>query len=152
MKTTKQKFEQAKKLSEILLNTSNVQSERYYFVLRIFQDNRRKLNRELEFLRLSKTKKEVVKTEGQLYAEDMEERRAIKDASHSFPLSNIVLGQLIMDLKNTPSKNAPETLIKKSIGICKCMEHVVKARLPLYILKMYAEESKRIEKEYNKYK
>lgn len=152
MKTTKEKFEQAKKLTKVLVNTSNIQSERYYFVLRIFQSTRRKLNKELELIRLSKIKKEVIKTEGQLYADAMEERRAIKDASHSFPLSNIVLGQLIMGLKNIPLKNAPETLIKKSIGICKCMEHAVKARLPLYILKMYAEESKRIEKEYNKYK
>lgn len=92
MKTTKERFEQSKKLTEVLVNTSNVQSERYYFVLRIFQDTRRKLNKELELIRLSKINKEVVKTEGQLYAEDMEERRAIKDASHSFPLSNIVLG------------------------------------------------------------
>jgi len=92
MKTTKEKFEQAKKLTEVLVNTSNIQSERYYFVLRIFQSTRRKLNKELELIRLSKIKKEVIKTEGQLYADAMEERRAIKDASHSFPLSNIVIG------------------------------------------------------------
>jgi len=92
MKTTKQIFEQAKKLTEVLVNTSNIQSERYYFVLRTFQDTRGKLNKELELIRLSKINKEVVKTEGQLYAEATEERRAIKDASHSFPLSNVILG------------------------------------------------------------
>ena len=92
MKTNKEKFEQAKKLTEVLVNTSNIQSERYYFVLRIFQNTKRKLNKELELIRLSKINKEVEKTEGQLYAEAMEERRAIKDASHSFPLSNVVIG------------------------------------------------------------
>jgi len=45
MKSTKKKFEQAKRLTEKLVNTSNIQSERYYFVLRIFQNTRIELNK-----------------------------------------------------------------------------------------------------------
>ena len=96
MKTTKQKLEQAKKLSSILVNVkdpiTHERTKRYYFVLGIFQDARKQLNKELDLIRLSKVSKKEVKTQGQLYAEAMEERRAIKDASHSFPLSNVVLG------------------------------------------------------------
>lgn len=47
--------------------------------------------------------------------------------------------------------NAPDWLVKKSIGICKCMAHAVKTRMPIYIVKMYADESERIAKEYEKY-
>lgn len=44
MKTIEQKFEQAKKLTEMLVSKSNMQSDRYYFVLRIFQDLRLQIN------------------------------------------------------------------------------------------------------------
>lgn len=44
MKTLEQKFEQAKKLTELLVSNTSIQSDRYYFVLRIFQDLRLKLN------------------------------------------------------------------------------------------------------------
>jgi|GEM_PF-5092369 len=88
MKSTKQKFEQAKKLSEKLVSTSNIQSERYYFVLRIFQNTRTKLNKELDLIRL-KNNKPVKKTIAQLRAMVIEEKRAIKEAGFSFPLRTI---------------------------------------------------------------
>jgi hypothetical protein len=47
--------------------------------------------------------------------------------------------------------NVPDWLINKSIGICKCMDHAIKTRMPLHIVKMYADESDRIAKEYDKY-
>ena len=81
MKNTNQKLEQARKLTEILVSYSCKQSERYYFVLRIFQNTRKQLNQELDLIRLSKVNKELRKTEGQLYAEAMEEKRAIKEAN-----------------------------------------------------------------------
>ena len=40
MKTLEQKFYQAKKLTELLVSNTCTQSDRYYFVLRIFQDLR----------------------------------------------------------------------------------------------------------------
>jgi len=45
MKSTREKFEQAKRLTEKLVNSSNIQTERYYFVLRIFQNTRIELNK-----------------------------------------------------------------------------------------------------------
>lgn len=50
MKTLEQKFEQAKILTEILVkikDKNNTQCERYYRVLRIFQETRNKINNEL---------------------------------------------------------------------------------------------------------
>ena len=44
MKTLDQKFEQAKRLTELLVKKTCMQSKRYYFVLGIFQDLRLKLN------------------------------------------------------------------------------------------------------------
>ena len=40
MKTLEQKFYQAKKLTELLVSNTCSQSDRYYFVLRIFQNLR----------------------------------------------------------------------------------------------------------------
>lgn len=50
MKTLSQKLEQAKKLVNALVKVkdrNNLPCERYYFVLRIFQETRNKLNLEL---------------------------------------------------------------------------------------------------------
>lgn len=44
MKTLEQKFEQAKRLTELLVKKTCMQSDRYFFVLGIFQDLRLKLN------------------------------------------------------------------------------------------------------------
>ena len=44
MKTLEQKFEQAKRLTELLVKKTCMQSNRYFFVLGIFQDLRLKLN------------------------------------------------------------------------------------------------------------
>ena len=50
------------------------------------------------------------------------------------------------------SKKVPQSLIERSIGICKCMEDAIKARLPLHIIKMYEEESISIAREYDNFK
>jgi len=44
-----------------------------------------------------------------------------------------------------------QELIKRSIGISQCITEAVKNRLPTRIIKMYAEESERISKEFNRH-
>ena len=45
----------------------------------------------------------------------------------------------------------PQELIKRSIGISRCITEAVKNRLPTRIIRMYVEESERISKEFNRY-
>ena len=45
----------------------------------------------------------------------------------------------------------PQELIKRSIGISRCITEAVKNRLPTWIIRMYVEESERISKEFNRY-
>ncbi len=77
MKTLEQKLEQAGKLVDKLANVvdpiDHGRSDRYYYVLGIFQDTRAKLNRELDDR--AKSKVFVVKEN------PMEEKRAIKEAN-----------------------------------------------------------------------
>ena len=46
----------------------------------------------------------------------------------------------------------PQELINRSIGISQCITEAVKNRLPTRIIKMYAEESKRIDAEFRDYR
>ena len=45
----------------------------------------------------------------------------------------------------------PQSLIMKSIGICKCMKAAQEAHVGVRIMRMYAAESKRITAEFSKY-
>ena len=55
-------------------------------------------------------------------------------------------------IKPTVSRSAvPQELIKRSIGISQCITEAVKNRLPTRIIRMYAEESERISKEFNRH-
>ena len=57
MKTLEQKFEQAKRMTEMLVKKTCLQSDRYYFVLRIFQGLRLKLSEQNRLNVLSNTGK-----------------------------------------------------------------------------------------------
>ncbi len=46
----------------------------------------------------------------------------------------------------------PQELINRSIGISKCITEAVKNRLPARIIRMYAEESNRIDAEFRHYR
>ena len=62
MKTLEQKFEQSKKLTEILVkitDKNNTPCERYYYVLRIFQGTRKKINEKLNEKLNKNTNKEI---------------------------------------------------------------------------------------------
>lgn len=48
--------------------------------------------------------------------------------------------------------NTPQELINRSIGITKCITEAVKNKLPTRIIKMYAEESERINTEFKQYR
>ena len=92
MKSTKQILEQSKRISSILANVidpvTHERSERYYFVLRIYQEAKVKINAELDVLRFKK-ENQIKKTIGELRAMVIEERRAIKEAGFTFPLREI---------------------------------------------------------------
>jgi len=46
----------------------------------------------------------------------------------------------------------PQELINRSIGISQCITEAVKNRLPTRIIRMYAEESERINAEFKHYR
>ena len=56
-KTLEQKFEQSKRFTGMLVKKTCIQSDRYYFVLRIFQDLRLKLSEQNRLNVLSNTDK-----------------------------------------------------------------------------------------------
>ena len=56
------------------------------------------------------------------------------------------------DLGAVSGSAIPQELINRSIGISQCITEAVKNRLPTRIIRMYAEESKRIDAEFRHYR